>query len=100
MTTTATLLKQAEALEVIESLRKGIPPKRYTSRYTSGTEDFLTKVRKFHLESASTRGKLRFVSGSWGAGKTHFPAASAGRGVRCPLPGLHRGTECRFDSVQ
>ena len=72
MTTTATLLKQAEALEVIESLRKGIPPKRYTSRYTSGTEDFLTKVRKFHLESASTRGKLRFVSGSWGAGKTHF----------------------------
>ena len=72
MTTTVTLLKQAEALEVIESLRKGIPPKRYTSRYTSGTEDFLTKVRKFHLESASTRGKLRFVSGSWGAGKTHF----------------------------
>ena len=72
MTKTGILLKQPEALEVIESLRKGIPPKRYTSRYTSGTEDFLIKVRKFHLESASTRGKLRFVSGSWGAGKTHF----------------------------
>ena len=72
MTTTATLLKPAEALEVIESLRKGIPPKRYTSCYTSGTEAFLAKVRRFHLESASARGKLRFVSGSWGAGKTHF----------------------------
>lgn len=72
MTTTSTSLGQGEALEVIESLRKGIPPKRYTSHYTAGTEDFLKKVRKFHLESASTRGKLRFVSGSWGAGKTHF----------------------------
>ena len=72
MTTIVTSLGQAEALEVIESLRKGIPPKRYTSHYTAGTEDFLKKVRSFHLESASTRGKLRFVSGSWGAGKTHF----------------------------
>lgn len=65
-------LTQAEAEEVIESLRKGIPPKRYVSKYTSGNEDFLQKVRKLHLEGASTRGKLRFVSGSWGAGKTHF----------------------------
>lgn len=72
MKATATYLGQVEALEVIESLRKGIPPKRYTSHYTSGTEGFLKQVRQFHLESASTRGKLRFVSGSWGAGKTHF----------------------------
>lgn len=72
MTTLATPLTKAEALEVIESLRKGIPPKRYTSSYTSGTEDLLKKVRKFHLESASARGRIRFVSGSWGAGKTHF----------------------------
>jgi hypothetical protein len=72
MTTIVTSLGQAEALEVIENLRKGVPPKRYTSSYTAGTEDFLKKVRGFHLESASTRGRLRFVSGSWGAGKTHF----------------------------
>ena len=72
MTTTELALKRSQAEEVIESLRKGIPPKRYTSHYTSGTEDFLNKVRKFHLESASTAGRLRFVSGSWGAGKTHF----------------------------
>lgn len=72
MSTIATSLGQVEALEVIESLRKGIPPKRYTSSYTAGTEDFLKKVRSFHLEGASTRGKLRFVSGSWGEGKTHL----------------------------
>lgn len=72
MTASGSLLNRNEAEEVIESLRKGIPPKRYTSHYTSGTEDFLTKVRKFHLETASTSGRLRFVSGSWGAGKTHF----------------------------
>lgn len=72
MTMNGSPLKRNEAEEVIESLRKGIPPKRYTSLYTSGTEDFLTKVRKFHLDTASTGGRLRFVSGSWGAGKTHF----------------------------
>ena len=72
MATTPDSLGQPEALEIVECLRKGIPPKRYTSNYTAGTEDFLKNVRKFHLESPSTRGKLRFVSGSWGAGKTHF----------------------------
>lgn len=72
MTMAATTLETPTALEIIESLRKGIPPKRHTSHYTSGTESFLAKIRKFHLESPSSRGKLRFVSGSWGAGKTHF----------------------------
>ena len=72
MNINGSILTRSEAEEVIESLRKGIPPKRYTSHYTSGTEDFLAKVRKFHLETTSTAGRLRFVSGSWGAGKTHF----------------------------
>ena len=72
MTTAASTLTTPAALEIIESLRKGIPPKRYTSHYTSGTEELLAKIRKFHFASPSTRGKLRFVSGSWGAGKTHF----------------------------
>ncbi len=29
-------------------------------------------VRKFHLTGIADRGIIRFVSGSWGAGKTHF----------------------------
>lgn len=65
-------IKRPEAVAIIEKLRDGMPPKRNTSSYTSGTEGFLSKVRHFHLESASTRGKIRFVSGSWGSGKTHF----------------------------
>lgn len=57
---------------IIESLRSGLPPKRYVSTYSTGNEEFLTSVRKRHLESPSMRGKIRFVSGSWGSGKTHF----------------------------
>ncbi len=70
--TTAPQISQAAALEIIESLRTGIPPKRYVSSYSTGNDQFLQNVRKRHLESASTSGKIRFVSGSWGAGKTHF----------------------------
>jgi hypothetical protein len=32
----------------------------------------LDGIRKFHLQSISERGIIRFVSGSWGSGKTHF----------------------------
>ena len=70
--TAAPQITQAAALDVIESLRHGKPPKRYVSSYTTGNEEFLRNVRRRHLESPSTSGKIRFVSGSWGAGKTHF----------------------------
>lgn len=65
-------LEQMVAQEIIESLRSGIPPKRYASAYSAGNEGFLKDVRKRHLEGPSTRGKIRFVSGSWGSGKTHI----------------------------
>ena len=65
-------LESAAAEDIIESLRAGIPPQRFTSTYASGNERFLGNVRARHLESHSPRGKIRFVSGSWGAGKTHF----------------------------
>ncbi len=64
-------IDQIIAQEVIESLRTGIPPKRYVSAYSSGNEEFLKDVRLRHLEGPSTRGKIRFISGSWGSGKTH-----------------------------
>ena len=56
----------------MESLLSGIPPKRFVSHYSSGNEDFLQDVRRRHLESPSPRGKIRFINGSWGSGKTHF----------------------------
>ena len=60
------------AQDVIESLRSGIPPRRFVSAYSVGNEQFLDDVCRRQLEGPSSRGKIRFLSGSWGAGKTHF----------------------------
>jgi hypothetical protein len=65
-------IDQGIADEIIEKLRETIPPTRFVSAYSSGHEDFLKTVRRRHLESPSSRGRIRFISGSWGAGKTHF----------------------------
>jgi len=60
------------ATEVVESLRKGIPPQRGVDLYSVGNEKLMEGVKKFHLSGIADRGIIRFVSGSWGAGKTHF----------------------------
>lgn len=64
-------LDQATAEQIIESLKSGVPPKRGVSLYATGT-DFAEKVRDRHLSREINAGKIRFVGGSWGAGKTHF----------------------------
>jgi len=61
-----------DAEAMIESLRKGIPPERFASEYSSGNDEFLENVRTRHLEGNNYSGKIRFVNGSWGSGKTHF----------------------------
>jgi len=65
-------IDETMAAEVVESLRSGIPPKRFASAYSAGNEAFLDDVGKRHLTSSGTRGKIRFISGSWGSGKTHI----------------------------
>lgn len=60
------------ATQVMESLRKGIPPQRGVELYSVGNEKLMEGVKKFHLDGIADRGIIRFVSGSWGAGKTHF----------------------------
>jgi hypothetical protein len=60
------------ARQVIESLRKGIPPQRGVDLYSVGNEKLIEGVKRFHLSAISDGGIIRFVSGSWGAGKTHF----------------------------
>lgn len=60
------------ATQVVESLRRGIPPQRGIELYSVGNEKLMEGVRKFHLNGIADRGIIRFVSGSWGAGKTHF----------------------------
>lgn len=61
---------QAEA--IIESLRQGIPPRRGVRLYSVGSEAFLSDVKARHLHGQPVRGKIRFISGTWGSGKTHF----------------------------
>lgn len=66
-------LSRAEAEGIIESLRSGLPPERFVSLYSSGEEEtLLESVRKRHFATIGDRGRIRFVSGSWGSGKTHF----------------------------
>lgn len=66
------MIDKAVANQIIESLRRGLPPQRGTSHYAVGHEKLLSGIRKRHLEGLSDKGIFRFVSGSWGAGKTHF----------------------------
>ncbi|GIV86976.1 MAG: hypothetical protein KatS3mg054_1005 [Chloroflexus sp.] len=60
------------ATQVVESLRKGIPPQHGVTLYSVGYEKLIAGIEKHHLSNISDQGIIRFVSGSWGAGKTHF----------------------------
>jgi len=60
------------AIQIIESLRKGIPPERGVSLYSVGNDKLIEGIKKFHLSGIKERGIIRFINGSWGAGKTHF----------------------------
>lgn len=66
------MIETSRANEIIESLRSGLPPQHGTQHYAVGHEDLLQGIRRFHLNRIGDRGIIRFVSGSWGAGKTHF----------------------------
>jgi hypothetical protein len=65
-------LRPDEAIAVVESLRNGQPPKRFVSSYSVGTDEFIEDVRFEHLEADTMIGRIRFISGTWGSGKTHF----------------------------
>lgn len=64
--------ERALAVQIVESLRKGIPPQRGVELYSVGNEKLMDGVRKRHLAGISNCGLIRFASGSWGAGKTHL----------------------------
>lgn len=64
--------KRIIATQVVESLRKGIPPQRGVDLYSVGNEKLIEGIKKYHLSGIGDRGIIRFISGSWGAGKTHF----------------------------
>jgi hypothetical protein len=60
------------ATQVVESLREGIPPQRGVELYSVGHEELIDGIKCRHLERIGEAGRIRFISGSWGAGKTHF----------------------------
>jgi hypothetical protein len=60
------------AIQVVESLRKGLPPQRGVGLYSVGTEKLIDGIQKHHLSGIADRGIIRFMNGSWGSGKTHF----------------------------
>jgi hypothetical protein len=60
------------AIQVIEALRRGIPPQRGVELYAVGNEKLIDGIKKRHLSNITNSGIIRFVNGSWGAGKTHF----------------------------
>jgi hypothetical protein len=64
--------EQKSSVKIVESLRRGLPPQRGVDRYSVGNEKLTNGIKRFHLSGISERGIIRFISGSWGAGKTHF----------------------------
>lgn len=60
------------ANKIIESLGRGLPPQRGTQYYAVGQTKLINGVKNFHLNGIADKGIIRFVSGSWGSGKTHF----------------------------
>lgn len=63
---------QTIANQIVEALRKGLPPQRGTNLYAVGHEKLIQGIRQFHLNGVADKGIIRFLSGSWGSGKTHF----------------------------
>jgi hypothetical protein len=57
---------------MVGSLRHGIPPERGVILYSVGHEKLIEGVKTHHIDGIEEHGKIRFVSGSWGSGKTHL----------------------------
>lgn len=64
--------EQETCRNIIGQLRQGVPPELGVERYSVGHEALLDGFKKYLLSGASSSGIIRFVSGSWGSGKTHL----------------------------
>lgn len=66
-------LKPFQARSIIEGLRKGLVPTEYVSFFTVGRQNWLKFVEE-DLDNfiAQGGGKVRFINGDYGDGKTHF----------------------------
>jgi len=66
-------LKPFEARAIIEGLRKGIVPREYVSFFSVGRQNWFKFVEEdLDYFIANGGGKVRFINGDYGDGKTHF----------------------------
>ena len=66
-------LDQRTAEVIISRLRTGLPPRQYTNLYSCGLEELMLSAKRHVFGSAANGVSLvRFISGSWGSGKTHL----------------------------
>jgi hypothetical protein len=66
-------LKPFQARAIIEALRKGVVPTDYVSFFTVGRQNWLKFVEEdLDFFIAGGGGKVRFINGDYGDGKTHF----------------------------
>jgi hypothetical protein len=64
-------LSQREALQIVNSLRKGVPPPTDVTTFSVGRGNLLDKFRKDIRSVESGSSQVRFMNADWGAGKTH-----------------------------
>jgi hypothetical protein len=66
-------LKPYQARAIIEGLRKGLVPTEYVAFFTVGRQNWLKFVEEdLDFFIAEGGGKVRFINGDYGDGKTHF----------------------------
>src|SRR3989344_8746162 len=66
-------LKPFEARAIIEGLRKVIVPREYVSFFSVGRQNWFKFVEEdLDYFIANGGGKVRFINGDYGDGKTHF----------------------------
>lgn len=66
-------LKPFQARAIIEGLRKGVVPTEYVSFFTVGRQNWLKFIEEdLDFFIAQGGGKVRFINGDYGDGKTHF----------------------------
>jgi hypothetical protein len=63
---------QSEAREIIESLRNGVPSRRYIARLTVGREDQISRLIKTLSFPSETSNRKLLIEANYGSGKSHL----------------------------
>lgn len=73
-------MQQRDALRVVESLRKGIPPTGFVERFTVGRQSQIQELQS-HLDGRDSTALL--LRANYGSGKSHLLRLMQERALRC-----------------